>query len=54
MAKYLFKVFDTLDNRQTAQVITTVDNMLETIEILSKLGLVKGFILDDEEKEFEK
>lgn len=55
MAKYVFKVFSYEDkNKQIAQVVTRTDEMIETIKFLNTLGIVKGFILDDDDKELEK
>ena len=51
MLKYCFKVFSFDDGKQIAQVVTNVDMMLETLCELNKLGIVKGFILDDKEIE---
>lgn len=54
MAKYIFKVFSYDDDKkQIAQVITNTDEMLDTLKFLNTLGIVKGFILDDD-KEIEK
>lgn len=47
MIKYCFNVYDHVSGDKITQVITNVDNMLETLETLSKLGMVKGYILDD-------
>lgn len=51
MLKYCFKVYRKEDGEQIAQVVTNVDMMLETLAELNKLGIVKGFILDDKENE---
>lgn len=51
MVKYIFKVYDRKTNDQITQVVTSCDYMLETLEVLNKLGMVKGFILDDKEIE---
>ena len=51
MVKYIFKVYDRKSNEQLAQVVTSCDHMIETLETLNKLGMVKGFILDDKENE---
>lgn len=54
MVKYLFKVFDKNSELKT-QMIVPVDHMLETLEALNKIGLVKGYIVfDQEESEEEK
>lgn len=53
MTKYLFKVFD--KGEMTTQVITDISHMTETLEVLNKLGVVKGYIIfDQEESEEEK
>lgn len=50
--KYLFKVFD--DRSEcTAQVIVPVEEMVETIKQLNKLGKVKGYIIFDQKEESE-
>lgn len=49
MVKYCFNVYDKVTNEKITKVITSVDNMLETLETLNKLGIVKGYILDDKE-----
>lgn len=52
MVKYIFNVFDRNDHdKKVASVVTDVDHMLETLQTLSELGLVKGYIINDDEKE---
>lgn len=51
MIKYCFNVYDKKTNEKITQVITNIDNMLETLETLNKLGIVKGYILDEKENE---
>ena len=51
MIKYCFNVYDKVSGEKITQVITNVDNMIETLKILNKLGIVKGYILDDKENE---
>ena len=51
MVKYIFKVYDRETGDQISQLVTDCDHMLDTLEILNKLGMVKGFILDDKENE---
>ena len=50
MVKYIFRVFDRDTGDQISQLVTDCDHMLETLEVLNKLGMVKGFILDDEKE----
>ena len=51
MAKYVFKVFDYDDsNKQIAQVITNTDDMIESVKVLNQLGIVKGFIIDNDNR----
>lgn len=50
MIKYCFKVFDKETDEQVIQLVSNADDMLDTINKLSKLGIVKGFILDDKEE----
>ena len=51
MVKYIFKVYDRETGDQISQLVTDCDHMLDTLEILNMLGMVKGFILDDKENE---
>ena len=54
MVKYLFKVFDK-NSELKSQVIVPADHMIDTLEQLNKLGIVKGYIIfDQEESEEEK
>lgn len=52
MVKYLFKVFDKNSDLKS-QIIVPAENMLETLEALNKIGLVKGYIIFDQEEESE-
>lgn len=49
--KYCFKVYSRNDDELITQVITDCSHMLDTLETLNKLGIVKGYILDDNESE---
>lgn len=49
MIKYCFNVYDKSTGEKITQVVTNVDMMLETLQQLNELGIVKGFILDDKE-----
>lgn len=51
MIKYCFNVYDKESGEKITQVVTDVKHMLDTLEILSNLGMVKGYILDDKESE---
>ena len=48
--KYLFKVFDKNSDLRS-QVIVPAEEMLETLTALNKIGLVKGYIIFDQESE---
>lgn len=50
-AKYLFKVFDKGDLK--SQIIVPAEEMLETLKALNKIGIVKGYIIFDQEDEGE-
>lgn len=50
MVKYIFKVFHRETGEQLSQLVTDCEHMLETLEVLNKLGMVKGFILDDDKE----
>lgn len=62
MIKYVFNVYHRESGDKISQVITSCDHMLDTLKILSELGMVKGYILDadrldlvdDREKELSK
>ena len=54
MIKYCFNVYDRTTGEKITQVISNVDMMLETLETLNKLGMVKGYILDDNDDKGEK
>lgn len=51
MIKYSLSVYDRDTKERITSVITTVDYLLDTINQLSQLGDVKGYILDDKESE---
>lgn len=51
MVKYCFNVYDRETNEKISQVVTDCDHMIDTLRILNELGMVKGYILDDKEKE---
>lgn len=51
MLKYVFNVFDKYSGEKIDQVIVPAEAMLETLEALNKLGMVKGYILDDSKEE---
>lgn len=53
MVKYLFKVFDK-NSELKSQVIVPADHMIETLEALNKLGVVKGYIIFDTEESEDK
>lgn len=51
MIKYCLTVYDKQTFEKITSVITNVENLLDTINQLSSLGTVKGYILDDKESE---
>ena len=50
MIKYCFNVYDCETKDKITSVICDCDHMLETIKVLNELGIVKGYILDEEVK----
>lgn len=51
--KYLFKVFDE-NSEMKSQVIVPAEEMLNTLKALNELGVVKGYIIFDQEESEEK
>lgn len=51
MVKYCFNVYDRETGDKLSQVITSCDHMIDTLQVLNELGVVKGYILDDKENE---
>lgn len=54
MIKYCFNVYDRVTGEKITQVVSNVDMMIDTLKALNKLGMVKGYILDDNKDKGEK